>query len=162
MNLINHCEITKKIKGYLDGETSKKLELSSNEKEEEFAKLNLIFNNQFDSFGYLEGFKEVKKDNKNIYYYDVVSVDKKKKTEYIAISENDRPLLLISYSKNKNNNTNYIEEAIKLIVEYDLLEDDGIIVCESDVLDKIIYPECMKQVKQKKYGDKYIVLLEKV
>ena len=59
-------------------------------------------------------------------------------------------------------NTNYIEESIKLICEYDLLNNDGIIVCESDNLTKIIYPEKLNKVKEKKYGDKYIVLLQKV
>ena len=58
--------------------------------------------------------------------------------------------------------TNYIEESLKLISSFDLLSSDGIIVCESDSLDKIIYPECYKAVKDKKYGDKYIVLLKKV
>ena len=111
MNLINHGGITKKIKGYLDSETSKK-ELSSIEKEKEFAKLNLIFNNQFDDFGYLENIEEFKKNNKIIYYYNVISVDKQKRTEYIAISENDRPLLLMSYSNNNNKDIKYVEEMI--------------------------------------------------
>lgn len=59
-------------------------------------------------------------------------------------------------------NTNYIEESIKLIMELDLLNNDGIIVCESDSLDKIIYTSMLEKVKEKKYGDKYIVLLRKV
>lgn len=58
--------------------------------------------------------------------------------------------------------TNYIEKSIKLIDEYNLLEDDGIIVCESDSLDKIVYTDKYKSVKDKKYGDKYIVLLKKI
>ena len=58
--------------------------------------------------------------------------------------------------------TNYIEKSIKLIDKYDLLKDDGIIVCESDSLDKIVYTEKYKSVKDKKYGDKYIVLLKKI
>ena len=58
--------------------------------------------------------------------------------------------------------TNYIEESIKLIIENDLLNNNGLIVCESDMLDKIIYSSELKKVKEKKYGDKYIVLLQKV
>ena len=58
--------------------------------------------------------------------------------------------------------TNYIEEAIKLITEYDILSDNGIIICESDNLDKIIYPKNYISIKDKKYGDKYIVILKKV
>ena len=59
-------------------------------------------------------------------------------------------------------NTNYIEESIKLITKYDLLNSEGIIVCESDLLDKICYSEVFKKVKEKKYGDKYIVILQKI
>ncbi len=55
--------------------------------------------------------------------------------------------------------TNYIEESLKLISELKLLNESGLIVCESDNLDKIIYPNTFKSIKSKKYGDKYIVLL---
>lgn len=58
--------------------------------------------------------------------------------------------------------TNYIEEAIKLITKYDILSNEGIIVCESDSLDRIIYDDNYKAIKDKKYGDKYIVILKKV
>lgn len=59
-------------------------------------------------------------------------------------------------------NTNYIEESIELIKEYNLLNNNGIIVCESDSLDKIVYSNELRKVKEKKYGDKYIVLLQKI
>ena len=58
-------------------------------------------------------------------------------------------------------NTNYIEESIKLIDMYNLV-DDGLIICESDSLDKIIYSDKYMSVKSKKYGDKYIVILKKI
>lgn len=58
--------------------------------------------------------------------------------------------------------TNYIEESLEMISKFDLLNDGGLIVCESDSIDKIIYSSCYKSVKDKKYGDKYIVMLEKV
>lgn len=58
--------------------------------------------------------------------------------------------------------TNYIEESIKLINKYNILSDNGIIVCESDSLDKIVYEDNYKAIKDKKYGDKYIVILKKV
>lgn len=58
--------------------------------------------------------------------------------------------------------TNYIEKSIELIDEYNLLNEDGIIVCESDSLDKVIYNDKFISVKDKKYGDKYIVLLKKI
>ena len=58
--------------------------------------------------------------------------------------------------------TNCIEESIKLIDEYDLLNDNGIIVCESDNIDKIIYTDKFNAIKDRHYGDKYIVLLKKI
>lgn len=58
--------------------------------------------------------------------------------------------------------TNCIEKSINLIDQCDLLNDSGIIICESDNLDKIIYPENYISIKEKKYGDKYIVLLRKI
>ena len=58
--------------------------------------------------------------------------------------------------------TSLIEDSLKLIDEYDLLSDDGLIVCESDDVDKIIYSNKYTAIKEKRYGDKYIVLLKKV
>jgi len=58
--------------------------------------------------------------------------------------------------------TNYIEKSIKKIFEYSLLKEEGILICESDQLDKIIYPDVYKVLKEKKYGDKTIVILKKI
>lgn len=59
--------------------------------------------------------------------------------------------------------TDYIEKSLNLIMENDILKDTGLIVCETDDLDKIIYPvKSLKEVKSKKYGDIRVVILEKV
>lgn len=58
--------------------------------------------------------------------------------------------------------TNYIEESIKLIDSNDLLSDNGIIVCESSDLNKIIYTDNFQVLKEKRYGDKWVVILEKI
>lgn len=58
--------------------------------------------------------------------------------------------------------TNYIEESIKLIDSNDLLSDNGIIVCESSDLNKMIYTDNFQILKEKKYGDKWVVILEKI
>ncbi|MBQ6323935.1 MAG: 16S rRNA (guanine(966)-N(2))-methyltransferase RsmD [Bacilli bacterium] len=58
--------------------------------------------------------------------------------------------------------TDYIAKSLDLINKYNLLSDDGIIVCESNELEKVIYPKTCKISKMKKYGDKLIVLLEKL
>ena len=58
--------------------------------------------------------------------------------------------------------TNYIEESIRIIEEYQLLKKGGILVCESDSFDKIIYQDSFICKKDRKYGDKVVVILEKV
>ena len=58
--------------------------------------------------------------------------------------------------------TNLLEKSIIKITEYDLLKDDGILVCESDSIDRIVYPDCYRCVKNKNYGDKIIVILKKM
>ena len=55
--------------------------------------------------------------------------------------------------------TDFIELSIELIDKYNLLEDNGIIVCESNNINKMIYPKEYKVVKSKKYGDKYIEII---
>ena len=58
--------------------------------------------------------------------------------------------------------TNYIEESIKIINSNNLLSNTGIIVCESSDLNKIIYTDDFQILKEKKYGDKWVVILEKI
>lgn len=59
--------------------------------------------------------------------------------------------------------TNCIEKSIELIERESLLKNDGLIICESDQIDKIRYnDDSWQPVKEKKYGDKYIVILKKI
>ena len=58
--------------------------------------------------------------------------------------------------------TNYIEESIKIINSNNLLSNTGIIVCESSDLNKIIYTDDFQILKEKKYGDKWVVILGKI
>ena len=58
--------------------------------------------------------------------------------------------------------TNYIEKSICKIEEYSLLKDQGIIICESDSIDKIVYSDSFTCIKNRNYGDKTIVILRKV
>lgn len=57
--------------------------------------------------------------------------------------------------------TNYIEESIKKISLYNLLNQNGIIICETDNLDRITYNEDYIKIKERKYGDKIVVILKK-
>lgn len=59
-------------------------------------------------------------------------------------------------------NTDLIDKSINLISNYNLLNDQGIIICESNVLDKITYNNNYQKIKEKKYGDKWVVILEKI
>ncbi len=58
--------------------------------------------------------------------------------------------------------TNYIEKSIEEITKKDLVKKGGIIVCESDSIDKIVYPEVYSEIKNKTYGDKTIVIIQKI
>ena len=58
--------------------------------------------------------------------------------------------------------TNFIEKSIELITENQLLSEDGLIICESDSLDRIVYNEDYKIIKEKKYGDKWVVILKQI
>ena len=108
-------------------------------------------------------FKAIKTINKNLTTIGI------KETEAINMDYKKA----LSYFKDKNikfdlifldppYNTDYIEKSLELISEYNLLNDDGLIVCESDDLSRIVYNEMYKAVKDKKYGDKYVVLLKKI
>ena len=63
-----------------------------------------------------------------------------------------------------------VEEIIKLCKSLnidvesgdDMLNDDGLIICENDSLDKIVYPDNYEVVKDRKYGDKWVVILKKI
>lgn len=58
--------------------------------------------------------------------------------------------------------TDFITKSIFSIVDNHLLAQDGIIVCESDSLERIDIPLCLKIVKSKKYGDKVVAILQYV
>lgn len=59
-------------------------------------------------------------------------------------------------------NTDYIEKSINYIDKYQLLNNEGIIVCENDSLDRIVFPSTYQVIKNKKYGDKWVVILKKI
>ncbi len=57
--------------------------------------------------------------------------------------------------------TDYIKYALEKIDKLNILTSDGIVVLESDDLNKLNYSNYYKEVKTKKYGDKYIRILKK-
>ena len=51
---------------------------------------------------------------------------------------------------------------MEVIEKYELLSKNGIIVAESNTLDKIICSNKLEIVKSKKYGDKVVAILKKI
>lgn len=88
----------------------------------------------------------------------VLNMDYKKALKHLK--ENNIKLDLIFLDPPYD--TNYIETSIKLISEYDLLEKEGLLICETSSLSKIVYSELFECIKQKKYGDKIVVILQKI
>lgn len=115
------------------------------------------------SFAYLVDFNKKAaitiKNNLNnigINEAEVINLDYKKALNYLKDKKMDLIFLDPPYK------TDYIEQSIKLIDEYNILNEDGLIICENDSLDKIVYPENYEVVKDRKYGDKWVVILKKI
>ena len=87
---------------------------------------------------------------------EVINLDYKKALNYLKDKKMDLIFLDPPYK------TDYIEQSIKLIDENNMLNEDGLIICENDSLDKIVYPENYEVVKDRKYGDKWVVILKKI
>lgn len=114
------------------------------------------------SYAYLvdKNIKCIKTINKNINNIGIENVKVLNMDYKLALKQINKKLDLIFLDPPYK--TSLIEDSLKLIDEYDLLSDDGLIVCESDDVDKIIYSNKYESIKEKRYGDKYIVLLKKV
>ncbi len=97
-------------------------------------------------------------NNINIANTKVLNMDYLKCLDYL--SNNNIKLDIIFLDPPYN--TNFIEKSIINITKNNILNDKGLIVCESDSLDKIIYSDEYTCIKNKKYGDKYIVILQKM
>ncbi|MBQ3511770.1 MAG: 16S rRNA (guanine(966)-N(2))-methyltransferase RsmD [Bacilli bacterium] len=106
----------------------------------------------------IKAFKTIKKNIEtiNITNVEVLNFDYLKALKYFK--ENNIKFDLIFLDPPYQ--TNYIEKSIEKISEYGLLNDNGIIVCESDSLDRIVYNDNYKIIKDKKYGDKWVVILK--
>ena len=97
-------------------------------------------------------------DNIGIKDCEVLTMDYKKALDYLF----DKNIKLDLIFLDPPYKTNFIEESINLIDRYNLLSDDGLIICENDNLDRIIYTENYKSIKDKKYGDIWVVILKKI
>lgn len=96
--------------------------------------------------------------NINISNAEVIISDYKKTLEYLGNKNIKCDLIFLDPPYD----TNYIEESIKLIEKYQLLNNSGLIICENNNLDRIIYSNKYTPVKEKKYGDKWVVILKQI
>ena len=97
-------------------------------------------------------------DNIGINNVKVINMDYKKALDYF--NKNNIKFNIIFLDPPYD--TDYIEQSIELIDKYNLLDNEGIIVCESNNINRMIYPKEYKVVKSKKYGDKYIEIISKM
>ena len=58
--------------------------------------------------------------------------------------------------------TDLVKKSMEVIEKYELLSKNGILVAESNTLDKIIYSDKLEIVKSRKYGDKVVAILKKI
>lgn len=111
MNVVSHSEIDKKIKTYLKKFEIDGVDVDVEEREKDLTKLGMMFGNYFAISGYLGDFKKIETEKRCFYYYDTVSIDKQKKTSYMAISEEDKPLFLMSYTSFGDQEIKYSEQS---------------------------------------------------
>lgn len=94
----------------------------------------------------------------NITNAEVINMDYLKALDYLKEKNVQLDLIFLDPPYK----TSYIEKSIELITKNNLLKEDGLIICESDSLDRIIYNDNYKIIKDKKYGDKWVVILKQI
>ena len=107
------------------------------------------------------GIEAISNNAKSCYFVDnnkevikTLKENLKNINEEYYIIQNDYEKALI----NINQKYNLIDKSIKLILEYDLLNKDGIIVCEYE---NEVFSCPLEIIKEKKYGSKNIRIYEK-
>lgn len=104
---------------------------------------------------------KIMKDNINrigVKNVNTYNMDYKKALEYFKNNNIKFDLVFLDPPYN----TDLIEKSIALITKYDLLKESAFIVCENNILDRIIYNDNYEKLKEKRYGDKWVVILRKV
>ena len=96
--------------------------------------------------------------NMNIGNCKVLNLDYKKALNYFK----DNNIKLDIIFLDPPYETSYLKEAIIIANELDILNNNALIICESNDINKIIYSDDFKEVQSKKYGDKCIVIIKKI
>ena len=89
---------------------------------------------------------------------EIINMDYLKVLQYL----NDKNIKLDLIFLDPPYKTDYIEKSIDLISKLNILNEEGLIICESDTLDRIVFPENYKIIKDKKYGDKWVAILKQI
>ena len=97
-------------------------------------------------------------DNLGVVDAHVINMDYKKALEYLKENHITFDIIFLDPPYD----TNCIEKSIELIDKLDILNQNGLIICESDNVDRIIYPSNYKAKVSKKYGDKWVVILNEL
>ncbi len=108
-----------------------------------------------------EAFKIINKNIDKLAIKDQVEAlnfDFKKALKYLAEKEIAFDLIFLDPPYQ----TDYIKTSIEQIEKYNLLKEQGKIICETDSLDKIPESDHLEVVKTKKYGDKFVAILKKI
>ena len=90
--------------------------------------------------------------------YKILTMDYKKAIHYLKEEKITLDIIFLDPPYQ----TDYIKNSIQEIEDKKLLNKKGKIICESDSLDKIIYPSCYQAIKEKRYKDKWVVILQKI
>ena len=108
------------------------------------------------------GLEALSREAKYTYFVDdnckVLKLDYKKALSYFK----DNNIKLDIIFLDPPYETSHIEQSLFLIDKYSLISNNGIVICESNDINKIFYSKEYKVLKEKKYGDKYIVILKKI
>lgn len=107
-----------------------------------------------------EAIKTINKNIESIGVKNCISIKNDYKEAIKYFSENNLKFDLIFLDPPYD--TDYIKNSIELIIKHNILKENGIIVCESDDINKIYYSSLLKEVKSKKYGNKIVVIFKKI
>ncbi len=97
--------------------------------------------------------------NKNISNLNIKDYSKVYRQEYSSFLKNIKEKFDIVFL-DPPYDTDYISKSIELLLKYDLLNKDALIVCETSDMKNIPSNSSLNVRKEKKYGDKYVVIFE--
>ena len=96
----------------------------------------------------------IKKNSQQLRYDDRCEIKNISCFDYVRSTDKKFDIIFLDPPYNKD----FIEKSLKMIVEYDILNENGIIVLESDLTDFRFEQKGLDIAKQRKYGMSYITI----